>query len=607
MSGPARSLRARARVVLAAWALLVCACDAPPLVVADAVRDNGPADGAPVDVRPPPDGRVVDAIPSDASTDAAEPIDAAQAQARLYGAEIVVRVDIELDEAAYQALRDSPREWVSGNVVIDGQRRDDVGIRLKGSASFKPIHSKAAFKIDIDRFQPDARLHGMGQFTLNNMVQDHSKVRERLASTAFARFGVPAPRVGYADVFVNGDPYGLYANVEPVDALFIERIAPGEGVGVLYEGDFDRDLFQSDIDTFDLDAGSDEGRAGLERLVAGLDRALPLTFDLDVGGVVDLEAARVFLAAEQVLGHWDGYGPQRNNYFVWLRPSDGRAVFVPWGTDQIYSRVRDPFAGRGRLFRMCVDWLPCRLPYAETVRRFADMQSAHDTAAEVAAIRAVIDPVLERDPKSPTAPERRAEALTDLLDYAAGHPETMRRGLTCLDPAADLDGDLTLGCAGDCAEDDPSRYPGAREICDDEVDQSCTGITDDGPSCPPCRLVDDVPGARFLLCHGSASYGQPQAVCERFGTRQASVRSAEEQAALTAVAMARARSDWWLGMQVREGEAMWRDGTPVDFTAWDEGEPDGSGGCVVLGRDSGLWREVHCGLRFPVLCRLETR
>ncbi len=594
--------RGRPLTVFAAVALGF-GCDAPPLAP---TGDAEPGDVAAALPDAEPDA-AADLGPD--AADAALPADGGQdpgtvaAQARLFGAQVVVRVDIELDDVAFGLLRAAPRTYVAGNVVIDGVRRDGVGVRLKGSASFKPITSKAAFKIDVARYAPGARLHGLRQFTFNNMVQDHSKVRERLAATGFARMGVPAPRVGYAELFVNGQPYGLYTAIEPVDEVFLERIAPGQGPAVLYEGEFDRDLWLADIDTFDRDAGQDGDRATLRRLIAGLDRALPLTFDLDVGAVVDLPAARRFFAAEMVLGHWDGYAAQRNNYFVWFRPSDGRALFVPWGTDQIYARVRDPFVGRGRLFRMCADWLPCRLPYAEQVRAFAELQAAHDTAAEVEQIRALIDPVLEADPKNPTSPERRADALAELLAYAGEHPARMLAGLRCLDPADDLDGDLTLACAGDCDEDDPGRHPGAAEVCGDEIDQSCSGVTDDGQDCPPCRIVDGPDGARFLLCHGEATYAQPEEICARYGLRLASVRSAEEQAALTALAMQRVRSDWWLGMRFVDDAPVWLDGSPVDYTAWAPDEPHG-GGCVVLGRDSGLWRAVHCGLRYPVICRL---
>ncbi|MCA9542299.1 MAG: CotH kinase family protein, partial [Myxococcales bacterium] len=504
-------------------------------------------------------------------------------QARLFGAAEVIPVAIELSEDAFERLRAEPREWVPGAITIDGQHFGSVGVRLKGGASFKPITSKAAFKIDLDRYVP-AQLYGLRKLTFNNMVQDHTKVSERLASTAFARFGLPAPRVGYAEITVNGELYGLYSHVETPDERFLQRVFPGDGGGPLYEGDYDQDLWPRFIDLLDRDAGEDPGRRALARAIAGLDRAIPATFNTDVGAVVDLDQARRFFAAEMALGHWDGYANQRNNYFVYLRPSDGRLVFLPWGTDQLFRRTTDPFAGRGRVFRMCADWLACRLPYAETVSAYADAIEQHDFAAEIDQLWRVIGPAQERDPKTSTNPERRADALEDMLEFIAAHPERLRNALRCLDPSADADGDGTLSCAGDCNDRDPTIYPNAFDTCDDEIDQDCSGFTDDAEACPVCRTTVAPTGATFLLCHRPESYSGPTTVCAEQGAELASVRSAEEEAFVAAAAFARRRTRWFIGLRPGDKDDTWQwlDGAPVDYTAWAQNEPNGNGGCTVI-------------------------
>jgi len=55
------------------------------------------------------------------------------------------------------------------------------------------------------------------EVALNNMVQDPSLIHEQLAYMLFRDAGVPAPRSGYARVFVNGELYGLYATIEVID------------------------------------------------------------------------------------------------------------------------------------------------------------------------------------------------------------------------------------------------------------------------------------------------------------------------------------------------------------------------------------------------------
>ena len=61
--------------------------------------------------------------------------------------------------------------------------------------------------------------------------------------------------------------------------------------------------------------------------------------------LVDVDQFLEFWAAEVLLGHWDGYNGNTNNFWVYVG-DDGRLRFLPWGIDAILEGS-EPF-GAGR-------------------------------------------------------------------------------------------------------------------------------------------------------------------------------------------------------------------------------------------------------------------
>jgi len=57
------------------------------------------------------------------------------------------------------------------------------------------------------------------------------------------------------------------------------------------------------------------------------------------------------------------------------------------------------------------------------------------------------------------------------------------------DTDIDLDGDGQTACEGDCAPEDPLRFLGNAEICDDEIDNDCDGAVDGADG--ECDTGDD--------------------------------------------------------------------------------------------------------------------
>ncbi|MEC9349631.1 MAG: CotH kinase family protein [Planctomycetota bacterium] len=60
--------------------------------------------------------------------------------------------------------------------------------------------------------------------------------------------------------------------------------------------------------------------------------------EAEIGKIVDLDAFYTFWAVEGLLGFWDGYSGNRNNFFFYLNPTTEKFHFMPWGADSLFVK-----------------------------------------------------------------------------------------------------------------------------------------------------------------------------------------------------------------------------------------------------------------------------
>ena len=239
---------------------------------------------------------------------------------------------------------DSPPDdifsWFAATVTVDGETHAQAGVRKKGFlGSLSKV--KPSLKVRFDKFVDGQLLGGaMKRLTLNNAQQDPSMINTCMAYHIFASAGLPTPRCNFATVAVNGENLGLYVHVESMKTAFLERNF-ADPSGNFYEGtvsDFrpewrgtlQKKTNEADADWSDIDAVvaalQDPSPAGLEALAAA----------------VDLDRFLTFWAVEVLIGHWDGYAGNRNNFYVYREPG-APFVFIPWGVDQVFTSIDGPF------------------------------------------------------------------------------------------------------------------------------------------------------------------------------------------------------------------------------------------------------------------------
>lgn len=348
----------------------------------------------------------------------------------------LLEVELELEPADWDQLRfetrslfevlggdcldgpfESPYTELRAELRVNGEALGPVGVRKKGFIGSLST-TKPGLRIDMDEFMDGGRLRGRELLTLNNTPQDPTMMRTCLAYEVFAAAGVPAPACAFAHLVVNGEDLGLYAHVETPDSDFIERVA-GDRDAPFFEGTLS-DLTAGWTATFDPDSDG-AYPALLDAAVAAVDSG-----DLDeIGRHIDLPAFYRFWAAEVLVGHWDGYGWNRNNYYVVIDPADGLLRFVPWGPDAAFSDLS---------LGVSSDWiaLSSALPLAlardpEGLAAYkAELQRQLDAVWSEERVLARLDALLAL-----TEPVQRpsTRAVAELRGAIAGQAPALRAGL----------------------------------------------------------------------------------------------------------------------------------------------------------------------------------
>ena len=240
-----------------------------------------------------------------------------------------------LNESRKAAPIDGPYTYVDGSVTIDGVPFPNVGVRKKGFLGSQST-TRPSLKIKLNHTDKNASIEGLTNLTLNNNQQDVSLVSQFMGYALFNAVGSPAPRCAYAKVTVNGVNLGIYSHVETVRRSMLKR-AFGNSKGTLYEGPY-VDFYEGWLGSFEKKTGSDKnGRKKIKQLIEVL-KSDGENIEQEIGELVDLDSFYTFWAMEGLLGFWDGYSGNNNNFFVYLNPATDKFHFIPWGADSLFVK-----------------------------------------------------------------------------------------------------------------------------------------------------------------------------------------------------------------------------------------------------------------------------
>ena len=151
----------------------------------------------------------------------------------LFDTSRVHTIDIVIDDWDAFLETATSEEYALCSVVIDNEAVKNVAIRGKGNTSLSSVATmdseRYSFKLEFDHYETGKTYKGLDKLCLNNLIQDNSYLKDYLAYTLMAEYGVDTPLCSFVYLTVNGEDWGLYLAVEAVEDSFLQRVYGGQG------------------------------------------------------------------------------------------------------------------------------------------------------------------------------------------------------------------------------------------------------------------------------------------------------------------------------------------------------------------------------------------
>lgn len=271
----------------------------------------------------------------------------------------VQRVDVEITRKNWDELWIDPpaKTTVPADVVVFGERLNDVGFRMRGQFSLRESKEKKPWKIDTDFYVEGQEYRNLKQLMFINNIGDPTMLGEKLVFDMLAFAGVPASHISYIELWIDISDdeeapvfWGVYTMVERVDKKFLaSRFGNDNDHGNLYKashaqrGPMDLIYYGDSILDYPTQNGQyaygkvtniEEGDytdvVNLARVIDGASYANADEFAAALEEVFEVDTFLRYAAVMNAVSSWDYYPYTGNNFFLYSNPATGRIDWIPW-------------------------------------------------------------------------------------------------------------------------------------------------------------------------------------------------------------------------------------------------------------------------------------
>jgi hypothetical protein len=227
---------------------------------------------------------------------------------------------------------------VPATLTVDGVKYPGVGVHFRGQSSYMMVKEgrKRSLNVSLDFTDKKQRLNGYKTLNLLNANGDASFMSTALYSHIARQF-MPAPKANFVRVVINGENWGVYANVQQFNKDFIQenfrtskgarwkvRGSPGGQSGLDYIGD---DLAEYKK-RYEMKDGDAEDWRALIALCKTLTETPLDELENALSPIMDIDEVLWFLALDNALINSDGYWIRASDFSLY-RDKDGRFHVIP--------------------------------------------------------------------------------------------------------------------------------------------------------------------------------------------------------------------------------------------------------------------------------------
>jgi hypothetical protein len=270
----------------------------------------------------------------------------------IFGLDQIITIELVFsDENFFNTLLSNNKtsEYIAASLTINDtngtHHYENVGVRLKGNSSMAHPGEKKPFKIDFNKYMVGQNHDGLTKINFSNAFKDPSFLREKVFFDASRSAGVLAPRTNFANVYFNGELWGLYTVVEQIDDQFLDwNIGNDDGNMFKAGSNGSADLKylgpnqNTYEDVYEIKNNEDTNNwADLISLIDFINNSSPEEFEDGLGKYLDIEMYLRSAALDNLFSNLDSYTYSGRNYYLYHNTNTGLWQWIKWDGNEAFG------------------------------------------------------------------------------------------------------------------------------------------------------------------------------------------------------------------------------------------------------------------------------